>query len=566
MKRLVDIGVWLVAGIALLSLSWFALLPRLFFSSDTGLRYIQIQNLLANHFTSLAIRYAPSGLDGDPLQAPYYWARSLVDGEIYLHISSLFPIVSALAFAALGTLGLALLPTVGSIATGRAVSALAEICGLPRSRWIGLASIVATPLLFYALVLWDHSALTAVALWGIYGVARGVAKQSHRALLCGGAALGLATTQRPEFGALALALGAALSIHTWRQGYRPALLTAAGGVLGALPLWLLQHLWVGHFLGMAVAPHLLGYGDSPEFGRSPIDWVTKAGRFLFYVEPRPTEAPWVFATIALGIAAAAFALSRGRTREGKGIEFSGPASAGFAAMLVGYLWLARLGWDHAVIGLAATFPLLPLVVASASGGRNLGDTPSAIPLIRLLRHTALLFLLLMILAWPAYGGLQWGSRYLLPAYPLLFLLAAAGFVSRRDAMRPADRRVLVWGSAALLAVALLLQGVGVHHRLASREELADTRTALREMSVQLVATNRYFYPAMLASMADEVVFLDIVGEAELRALIPKAAAAGMTRIAVVWSPGQKIQLPDVIDGTRVVLTLGRKGVTLIELK
>ena len=84
MRRIVELSAWLAAGAGLLGLSGLALAPRLFFSGDTGLRYIQIQNLLRNHFTSFAIRYAPPGLDDNPLQAPYYWARSLVDGEIYL--------------------------------------------------------------------------------------------------------------------------------------------------------------------------------------------------------------------------------------------------------------------------------------------------------------------------------------------------------------------------------------------------------------------------------------------------------------------------------------------------
>ena len=65
MKRLLDLAIWPTVGALLLALSWLALSPRLFFSSDTGLRYIQIQNLIANHFSSLAVRYAPPGLDDE---------------------------------------------------------------------------------------------------------------------------------------------------------------------------------------------------------------------------------------------------------------------------------------------------------------------------------------------------------------------------------------------------------------------------------------------------------------------------------------------------------------------
>ena len=121
-------------------------------------------------------------------------------------------------------------------------------------------------------------------------------------------------------------------------------------------------------------------------------------------------------------------------------------------------------------------------------------------------------------------------------------------------------------SVWLLATALILQGVGVHRRFAASEELAETRRALQEMSVQLVATNRYFLPSMLASMTPEVVFLDIVGDEEVQALIPKAIALGIERIALVSTPGRTLRLPPVMSGMRIVTTPGPEGRTLIELK
>ena len=563
---------WLVATGALLALSWLALAPRLFFSSDTGLRYIQIQNLIDNHFTSLAIRHAPPGLDGNPLQAPYYWARSLVDGEIFLHISSLFPIAAAGAFAWLGTLGLALLPALGSIATGAGVAATARLCGLPRHHLLGLGSIVATPLLFYALVLWDHSWLCALATWGVYGVARGAAASSHvashaashvasRASLLGGAALGLATTQRPEFAALALAVGGALLLHTRSVRFRPALWTAAGGLLGALPLWLLQDAWVGHFLGMSIAPNLLGYGDTPEFGIEPVPWLVRLWRFFFYVEPQAALAPWAFAMAVGGSACIGLTSLRERMRA------PGVLGVGFAAALVGYLMLAWLGWSGAVIGLAATFPFFPLVglMSLRQRDRLAGDGDAAAAPMSIVRDAGLLFVALVVLAWPAYGGLQWGARYLLPAYPLLWLAAAEGFRARRSAAEPAEQRLLVAGWAALLAAAMILQGVGVERRFAANAELAPTRDALRQMSVQLVATDRYFLPSLLASMSRDMVFLDIVGDDELLTLIPQAVAAGVSRIAVVSRPGRIVQLPAMVAGTRVIVTPAGEGRTLIEL-
>jgi hypothetical protein len=325
---------------------------------------------------------------------------------------------------------------------------------------------------------------------------------------------------------------------------------------------------------MAVAPNLLGYGDTPEFGNDIVPWATKAWHFLFYVEPATAQAPWAFAMVASGLGCISAVLLRARTRP-TGVLGDAPLAAavlgfGFAAALGGYLWLARLGWDHAVIGIATTFPFLPLVIATArpdsDSDAGSGGALVETALIPWIRDTALLFVALVVLIWPVDGGLQWGARYLLPAYPLLFLAAAHGFESHRNTSEATLRRVLVWGSAALLAVALLLQGVGVHRRFAASEELEVTRQALLEMNVQLVATDRYFFPSLLASMGPDIVFLDVVGDDEIRALIPKVAAVGMDRIAVVSRPGRKIALPPVIEGVRIVVTPEGDGRTLIELK
>jgi hypothetical protein len=106
----------------------------------------------------------------------------------------------------------------------------------------------------------------------------------------------------------------------------------------------------------------------------------------------------------------------------------------------------------------------------------------------------------------------------------------------------------------------------VHRRFAASRELAETRRSLEEMKVQLIATDRYFLPTLLASMTPDVVFLDVVGDDELRALIPRVSAVGMHRMAVVSRPGRRVRLPPVIEGVRVVVTPESDGRTLIELE
>ena len=148
-------------------------------------------------------------------------------------------------------------------------------------------------------------------------------------------------------------------------------------------------------------------------------------------------------------------------------------------------------------------------------------------------------------AWSPGGGLSETSR--------------ARLQGERSVKRLADFSIGFAAGAALLALSWLA--------LAPRLFFSsETRRALEEMKVELIATDRYFLPSLLASMSPDGVFLDVVGDEEIRALIPKAAAVGMKRIAVVSRPGRKVQLPAVIEGIRVVVTPESDGRRLVELK
>lgn len=84
-----------------------------FFSNDTGLRFLQIQDLIANQWRSFAIAYPARFLDPELAHPPFYYAYSLLDGEFYLQISSFLPLLTSYLYVALGKWGLPLLPVLG---------------------------------------------------------------------------------------------------------------------------------------------------------------------------------------------------------------------------------------------------------------------------------------------------------------------------------------------------------------------------------------------------------------------------------------------------------------------
>jgi hypothetical protein len=400
-----------VMGVLLFALSSYILSFNQFLLSDTALRFIQIQNIIANDWQTLAIDYPFRAIDPELQHTPYNIAFSVVDGQILFNISPFFPLASAYFYHLLGTAGFAIIPVVGTLLTAVALYQLAGLAQLPHRTLLLWAAVLATPLLFYSLKLWDHTLGVALATWGVYGLARGQHLGQPKYAWLGGVCLGVGLGQRPELYVFTVAVGLAF-VLVYRSP-KATLLVMGGGLLGALPIWLAQWRWVGHPLGMAFAPHLLGYGKHTTEVVSPsYDSLVKNVYLLTDVQSGLST---ILATVLLVVGGALFVLAM-RGEHGR-IPLRLTLALGLLAagyLLYGYHSLTRL-----LVGILPSFPLfaLPLIYP-----KHKGEWPYQVQLYHFIALTALSYLGLMFLFWPSYGGTQWGSRYLLvisviiPAY------------------------------------------------------------------------------------------------------------------------------------------------------
>jgi hypothetical protein len=155
--------------------------------------------------------------------------------------------------------------------------------------------------------------------------------------------------------------------------------------------------------------------------------------------------------------------------------------------------------------------------------------------------TTLLFLGLMIVLWPAYGGSQWGARYLLPAYPLLLFLAFYTYSrwrDRKDSFAPIVRQIFF--SLLVVSVALQLSSV----RLLFQKHAAQmaTKEAIASLPTDLILTNHPFLPSFMSSL-EEKKFMYVDSEDDLRRLLPRFAAHDINRFALVTVEGIELEPP-----------------------
>lgn len=510
-------GVLLVAGSALTA-------TRTFFTVDTALRFLQVRSLIAQDWQTLAAIYPARFADPNLRFVPYYYGYGVVQGDIYLSISPFFPWLSSYLYVWLGWLGLVVLPVLGGVLTAVAVYKLGQLTGVQHTRWLFWSTVFATPLLFYSLEFWDHSIGTALAVGAVYLLAKGLHTQKGMPVLWGGIALGVGLGQRAELYVFALAVGVVFLWVSWRV-WRLWLAFFAGGLLGALPVWIWQYRWVGHPLGMGVAPHVLGYGVPATFPFESIksSFLVSRGRFLFYVQARDPVTFLATFAVLLGIVLIIWVVRVPKLQKPKWLW------AGFALCAASYLLYTITAWQEPVTGVLSTFALMPLALLYVSHG----PTPQVYRIYRFVWGTAVLFGGLMLLGWPAFGGEhQWGTRYLLPIYPLFLYAAFYVYTYYPPSLSAVLQKPFTRLAGGLLVLSLMLQVAGVHLLYQVRQDNRLVLDLVESLPADIIITNHPFLPTDM-SMAEDKNFLYVADAAGLETVLPQLYVNGIRRIGLI---------------------------------
>jgi len=525
----------LILTAVLLGLSWWLGASLTFFSNDVGLRFLQVRELVAHRWQSFAIDYPARPFDPDWEFVPFYYAYSLLDGRLYFNITPFLPFLASLFYVVLGEWGLSVIPVLGGVMTAVAGHQLARLARLPRPMLVMVATIFATPLLFYSLELWDHSLAAALAMWAVVGVAAGVKRQAWPPIFWGGVAAGMGLGQRPEMVVFAIALGAGLLAVNWRR----LPLLATGGLAGALPIWLLQWRWVGHPLGMVFAPMFFGYGRPPAYPVESYSGVAitpalRIGRLLFWVESRD---PATFAALLLAVAGIGLIVLTVRV---PGWRRPSLLWAGLAGMTAAYgLLLWRAGTDP-IPGLISTLPLVGLSLAFVNTDG----------VYRLALTVTLTFLGLMLALWPSFGGEQWGARYLLPAVPLLLFLAFYAWDWYGRLLTGEMKRAWRATAVTLLLLSVAVQMAGIRTQWRQHRGQAAVQASIARLPADIILMNSPFLPSYMTGLPDKI-FMYVADEADVAALIPRLAAGRVRRVALLPVENLPLAMPMQIGEWRL---------------
>lgn len=441
--------------------------PLAFWSSDSEIKFLQLQNLRWEDGPKIDLRFAGRALDPNfaavPLGHAFYEVRG---GHVFLVWSIAFSLLSLPFYKLFGALGLFVIPAASGAGTAYVAGRIAERLRPRTGIWATALVGMTTPILLYSSAFWEHTLAVFCTTWGIYKIASSE-RTSSRVL--GGLAIGFAAgTLRADLYPL---VGAFLVV-TFLVDRRRATALACGLALASAPSWGVNMLLHGHLLPLNAAKN---------FSHFTLEYLTtaKLRAITDFVVGRGAE-PMVAIAFCILAPLVALLLRFGmRSR----VVRTWVVPALFVILSVLALAITRtLIESHAAPapyhGFLAICPFLVVAAtfrSDASADPQMGRTLARTAVLYLALYAASIFVATPL--GPGGGFLEWGPRYFLPIYPLGIALAVAAVPAWLEDTRGAGRLITIASLAALALVGLQqeMTGVGV---LGTH---ARNRHALRQM-------------------------------------------------------------------------------------
>jgi hypothetical protein len=453
----------LLAGVAAVYVYLaFAYLPGgAYWIPDNGYKHIQADNIRLSPGLDLSIEYPGRWLDPDlkfvPTDSIFYFVWN---GRIHFSQSPVISILSKPFVALVGNYGELVIPMLAGLVSLYLMAWL--VCKLefgPGWAAILLAGL-ATPVLIYSLLFWEHTLALALGLGALMPVVGQLESPSPTQLLGSGLLAALAASIRKELVIFAILLNVVLilriiEVENWRRRR----------------LWQSWLLWSSAFVGLLVIYELIIYTQTghlltPELRVATPPRYTAQSYILarsFSFLPDFLFGPDYGSLGYLLLAAVGVYWLAGRRRQTKLLAVT--QALALAVVGVGVMYFFWRLWPGGrMVGPLSFSPFLLIGLAPHTPSDQAGRTIRELTFIMIGYFILALLGLAFFKSEGPATNIEWGARYFLIVFPLGTLLATKALRDlweRREHSRLAQLHFVLSALLIGLSFSSQLLGVGV---------------------------------------------------------------------------------------------------------
>ncbi len=519
-------------------LAFFVLPQDAFFSSDEGLKFIQLQNFLRNGHSGLTVEYPGRGLDPDLSYVPINNPPTLIrDGQLYAVYPVVFPLLATPLYRALSYAGLYVIPVVTGLLTLVITCWLARLTGgsgTSSTIVLGLCS----PLVFYSLVFWDHTLGTMLSTLAILLVVKNLENARKPWLIAGGMLLGLAIWVRSEMYVMGLVMPVALFFFS-RRRFVNTLSLCLGMLVTLVPLWVFQFLVYGNFIG----PHVGHFAWLAE----ELPMTTDRVAIIYHTLLEGNSSPALSFLYIMAFVSSAMLFRSSRLRKRNLLII---VNFGILAIItIPNILEAAAGRPLGGLITTAPFLVFGLTTLLNSSVRQGNRMLVAIGL----GYTAL------VCAWtPVDPGLQWGPRFLLPIFPPLAVVATNNFRALQAMGDLRSVRLLKACFITTVALSILVQVAGLRTLYIIKIRDRDLIQRTGQLEAVHISSDEYGYAQYVAPLFYEKQFFYVRDQEDYQRLTETLVNHDIRRYAFVTYPVPDRQAVNPLDAPAccVVRALG----------
>ncbi|MGB3903292.1 MAG: hypothetical protein WBB22_00040 [Anaerolineae bacterium] len=465
----------------------FLVMPReAFFSSDEGLKLIQLQSFVRRGLGDFTLDYPGRELDPALSYVPINNPPPLIrEGRIYAVYPVFFPLLTVPLYRLLDYAGLYVIPLASGLLTLVISYYIARSTGENGPSSI-LVLAFCTPLIFYSLLFWDHTLGTLLFTLALLLVVKNLEQPKQLLLVLGGMLTGLAIWVRSELYVMAVVMPVVYYFLGSRR-FSHVLLLGAGTLMGLVPLWLFQYLVYGDFIGPHVG-HLAWLAEE-------LPVATDRVAILYHTLLEGNSSPAMSFLFIIAFVASAMLVRAPKLRTNHLLVII--AFAGLALATIPNILEAATG--RPLGGLITTSPFLAFsfatLLSSSFGRKN-----------RFLLALSVGYITLVCLMTPVDPGLQWGPRFLLPILPPLTILATNNFSALNTHGGFSRRGLLKVCFLSMVALSLLVQMSGLRtlYILKTRDARLIENTS--QIGSAYIISDEYGYAEYVAPLFYEKQF------------------------------------------------------------